>query len=127
MATSGPPNILPDSRMKNPTTVIRGTLGGFPVNLVPVFCANCGAGGPYVPAENMTFAFYLCNPCAEKWGAIVGTYMMPDEVFWGKVKEAQIEKYGRELSGPEIVEMLKDENSIFSKLAKDRKNLTPKE
>ena len=74
-----------------------------------------------VPEEHCQFAFYLCDPCAERLGPITNTYMEPDVVFWQKVKEAQLEKYGRELTAPEIVEALKDENHILSKLAKDRR------
>jgi hypothetical protein len=42
-------------------------------------------------------------------------------IFWQRVKEAQLEKYGRVLTEPEVVEALKDDSSILSKLAKDRK------
>ena len=55
----------------------------------PIFCANCGASGGLVPEENMTFAFYLCQPCADTWGDIAHTYMEPDAVFWQRVNEEQ--------------------------------------
>jgi hypothetical protein len=115
------PDILPDCRLKNPTNVIRDAYAGMGLNWQPIFCANCGADGGLVPAENCDFAFYLCNPCAEKWGPIAGTYAEPDAIFFAKVKAAQIEKYGRELEPPEIIELLNDENSFLSKLAKERK------
>jgi hypothetical protein len=86
---------------------------------VPIFCANCGKPGGYVPSENCTFAFYLCNPCAEKWSPLAGTLAVPDEVFWQKVKDAQIEKYGRELTAAEIQAALADQESVLAKLAKD--------
>lgn len=109
-------DILPDSRLKRPVnTVMRhGILW------MPIFCANCGADGGLVPEENCTFAFYQCDPCNLKYPTIPGTHVEPDSVFWEKVKQAQLEKYGRELSPNEIIEALKDENNILSKLAKDK-------
>jgi len=93
--------ILPDSRLKNPKRVTNH-LG---YNWIPIYCANCGADGGFVPEDNMNFAFYLCDPCAEKLPPIDGTYVMPDEVFWKKLEEAQIEKYGHLLS---VTEMAKE-------------------
>ncbi len=92
------------------------------LNWVPIYCANCGADGGFVPEENCNFAFYLCNACAEKWSPLEGTYLVPDNVFWQRLKEEQISRYGRELSETELVELLKDENNSLSKLCKDRKD-----
>ena len=73
------------------------------VNQVPLYCANCHKdAGWVVPEENCTFAFYLCDPCGEKWGTQYGTLLMPDELFWEKVKQEQLEKYGRFLTQREI-------------------------
>jgi len=110
------PNVLPDSRTRR----LQKTLQGRGLNWEPIFCANCGADGGLVPTENMSFAFYLCDPCAERLGPITNTYMVPDAVFWKKVKEAQLEKYGREITADEMVAALKDENNPIAKLAKDR-------
>ena len=112
---------LPDSRLKDAGKgIVRLPFANLcPMNWVPIFCANCGAAGGYVPEENCTFAFYLCNACAEKWSPLAGTMAVPDEVFWQKVKEAQIEKYGRELTAPEVEAALKDGDSILARLAKD--------
>lgn len=110
------PLILPDSRLRETKNVV--VRDG--VNWVPIFCANCGADGGIVPEENTTFAFYLCNPCAEKYGNIEGTYVESDVAFWEKVHAAQLEKYGRVLEPGEIVEQLKDGNSLLSKLARER-------
>ena len=77
--------VLPDSRAK----VTRGAIRGPNCSWIPIFCANCGTPGGLVPEENMTFAFWLCNPCWEKHGAIAATYVMPDEVFWAEVAEEQ--------------------------------------
>jgi len=113
-------DIFPDSRLKTPMRVQRlnNNLGS--LNWVPIFCANCGADGGLVPEENMSFAFYLCNPCAEKWSPLTNTYVEADAVFWAKVRDAQLEKYGRELTPNELVEVLKDDASLISKLCKDR-------
>lgn len=92
---------------------------------VPVYCANCGVLGGYVPesAVSKEFAFYLCEngPLnCEKLGAIAGVTMVPDEVFWQKAKEAQIEKFGRVLTPEETAEALKDEHHILTKLTRER-------
>lgn len=108
-------NILPDSRAR--ITRGRVVVGG--VNYVPVFCANCGADGGGVPEESVTFVFYLCNSCAEKQGPIAGMYMEPDAVFFEKVKQAQLEKYGRMLNETEILKALDDESGPLAKLARE--------
>ncbi len=94
------PEILPDSRAKAgrgavPTCTPMGWM-------VPIYCANCGVEGGMVPEENMTFAFWLCTPCFEKHGAIAGTMVQPDQVFWENVKQEQMDKYGRLLSPDEL-------------------------
>lgn len=97
--------ILPDSRTQRmPSGVNRGVLGTW----LPVFCANCGAEGGLVPDANMTFCFYLCNTCAETYGQIAGMMLMPDEVFFAKVAEAQLERYGRYLTPDECAQVAED-------------------
>jgi hypothetical protein len=112
------PAILPSSRLQDPRrgAVNRGTAGFW----VPIFCANCGTDGGLVPEENRDFACYLCQPCADRHGEIANAMLVPDEVFWEKVNQHQFEKYGRVLQPGEIAEALKDPQSDFSKLAKDR-------
>lgn len=87
-------NLLPDSRLKNPTGVIRMKFGRWGMlNMQPIFCASCGKLGGYCPAENMTFAFWLCDhPCAGTWAPLAGTYTSPDEVFWDKVAHEAAER-----------------------------------
>lgn len=78
--------MLPDSRLQQVKT--GGILVRMPwgtCNCEPIFCANCGRPGGYVPVENMTFAFYLCDNCFERWGPPAGVMMVPDEVFWQQV------------------------------------------
>jgi hypothetical protein len=108
--------ILPDCRLKSP----KGIAFHRSSNWVPIFCANCGAEGGFVPEENMTFAFYQCQGCADKYPVPEGMYRIPDEVFWQKLNDAQMEQYGRILSGNEIAAALEDPGSMFSKLAKGR-------
>lgn len=119
------PDVLPDSRARSG----RGAISGeFPklgkLNWVPIYCANCGVEGGMVLEENMDFAFYLCderkNNCAAKWSDLVGTMMVPDEVFWEKAHREMIEKYGRILDPPELVEILKDDSNSVTRLCKDR-------
>ena len=54
-----------------------------------------------IPSEGMTFLFYLCNFCAETHGKIAGTMMMPDEIFFEKLAQAQFERYNRYLTAEE--------------------------
>jgi hypothetical protein len=114
-------DLLPDSRLKDNKGALRLPFANrMPMNWVPIFCANCGAPGGWVPEDTTTFAFYLCNPCAEKWSPLAGTMAVPDEVFWQKVRDAEMEQYGRVLSTPEVIEALNDPESVLSKLAKER-------
>lgn len=93
--------ILPDSRARaGRGSVPSQILGG--VSWVPIYCANCGDPGGMVPEENTTFAFWLCTPCFETHGEIAGMMAQPDSVFYEKVKQEQIEKYGRELAPHEL-------------------------
>lgn len=116
---SGTIDILPDSRLKTVVTP-KGAVWRNGSWWEPVFCANCGADGGLVPQENMTFMFYLCDPCFETHGAIAGTYALPDEVFFQMVAEAQLEKHGRFLTEPELVAAIDDPFDPLSRLARDR-------
>lgn len=102
----------------------RGLIQSAGLAMKPVFCANCHAIAPFVVDEGMAFAFYLCeaeqNDCASKWQHVVGTIAVPDEVFFERVKQAQLEHDGRELSATEQAEALKSSDHYLSKLAKDR-------
>jgi len=94
------------------------------IKWLPLFCANCGKDGGLVMETEFdrvkNWAFFLCDPCAEKWSPLVDHALAPDEVFWKKVREAQLEAFGRELTDVELVEALKDDNHILTKLSKDR-------
>ena len=111
-------DVLPNSL----ATIRRGVVMRNGKPWVPIFCANCGADGGFVPeasvAEETGFAFYLCNPCGEKWAPIAGLMMVPDEVFWEKLREVQLEKFGRLLENDELIVQLADESSPISVLAR---------
>ena len=118
--TLGLPSMYADALPTSIAKVVRGTVmrGGEP--WIPIFCANCGADGGYVPEAAADFAFYLCDPCAEKWSPLVDTMLVPDEIFWKKLHEAQREKYGRLLAINELLEQLANPDSMITKLANDR-------
>lgn len=107
-------DLLPDSRARETKGRVFTPHGAF----VPVFCANCGAPGGHCPEENMTFMFYLCNKCAETHGQIAGTLMMPDEVFFEKVREEQLASHGRYLTPNEVAAVLEADASPLAKLIK---------
>jgi transposase-like protein len=112
-------DILPDCRTKTPT----GGMMHMGIWYYPVFCASdrCGhVKGPYVP-DGTTFAFWLCHDCEGKWAPIAGTMAVPDEVFFQKVADEQLETYGRHLTPHELTEVLKDDRSTLTRLSKDRK------
>lgn len=80
-------DVLPDSRAKSGKGVVQTKT---PLGLmVPIYCANCGTEGGMVPERNMTFAFWLCDPCFETYGHITGTMVQPDQEFWAQVKADQ--------------------------------------
>lgn len=88
------------------------------------YCASCGCdGGRFLKADipnREEFGFYLCNDCAAKYGNLPGTVMVPDQVFYDLVKQAQIEREGRLLEPYEMIEALKNSDHYLSKLANDR-------
>jgi hypothetical protein len=110
-STSGrTPDLLPDSRCKKVFTS-KGVVFRVGVPWIPIYCASCHCDGGFVPEENCTFAFYLCEPCFERYGAIAGTYAMPDEVFWEKLREAQ-QKYGKWLEPDELALALENDRGL---------------
>lgn len=106
--------LLPDSRAKETKNRIFTPMGTW----VPVFCANCGADGGSCPEENMTFLFYICKLCAEKYGDIAGTMMMPDEVFFEKLEQEQLEGFGRLLSMEELITVVQEDATPLARLLK---------
>jgi len=110
-------DILPDSRQRyihTPKKMIHTPGGAW----VPFYCANCGRESGSCPVENMTFMFYLCNKCAETHGAIAGVMLMPDEVFFEKIKQEQMATYGRYLSEQELRAVVEADASPLATLLK---------
>jgi len=62
--------------------------------------------------------FYLCNKCAETHGAIAGVMLMPDEVFFEKIKQEQMATYGRYLSEQELRAVVEADASPLATLLK---------
>lgn len=122
---AGTADILPDARASTVLTSKGGRMGRFGWE-VPIHCVNCGKSGGFVPEDHVTHVFYLCDdPCFKKYGQVAGTMLVPDEVFWARVRDAQLEKYGRLLTPLEIVAQLGDPDSLLSQLVRDRPHLTP--
>ena len=124
--------ILPDSRAregKGAVWVADRTQDGqfIPAHFeVPIYCASCGKGpAGTVPEENVTYIFYLCTPCFQTHGELTNVAFMPDDVFFKEVERAQMEKYGRCLSGAETEASLADPDSLESLLLRSKKALTP--
>ncbi len=109
-------DLLPDSRPREARGAVRGPNGE---TLIPIYCANCGTEWGRVPSRLITFAFALCDPCAEKYGPIAHTYAEPDSVFWERVQNAQLEKHGTFLPLAELARELADPKSTMSKLAEE--------
>ena len=107
--------LLPDCRSSKHLSIYCGVNGQWE----KVFCANCGADGGMCPAENMTFLFYLCNQCAEAYGQIAGTMIMPDEVFYQKLADEQIERYHRYLTIDEWNKVSEDQSHPLWTLIKE--------
>lgn len=112
-------DILPDSRARETKGRIF-TPGG---TWIPVFCANCGRNGGMCPEENMTFLFYQCPPCSDKYGDLTGTMKMPDEVFFEQMKNEQMESYGRQVTEQELVSIVQEDASPLATLIKSRQQL----
>ena len=107
-------DILPDCRTSNPTERIFTRIGTW----IPVYCANCGVHGGSCPEENMTFIFYLCKKCVDTYGEIAGTMLMPDEVFFEKLKQEQLASYGRYLTQDELTVVVAEDASALATLLK---------
>lgn len=101
-------DILPDSRLKRADlkTVMAdwklpdGTT--VRIEVCPVFCANCGAEHGFVPKDNTSWAFFLCDDCYEKWGVPANLMVESDTAFWERVHYEMLEKHGHVLTADEI-------------------------
>jgi hypothetical protein len=104
-------DILPDSRLKDPKGTVMadwpitdefGHTRTLRIQLEPIFCFNCCKPNGYVPREVMSFVSWMCEPCSEKWGEKASMHKCSDAVFWEKVREGMLEKYGRALTQAEL-------------------------
>lgn len=68
------------------------------------------------PEENMTFLFYQCEPCARTYGQIAGTMVMPDEIFFEKLRQEQLASHGRYLTETELLQVVEEGASPLSTL-----------
>lgn len=73
-----------------------------------LYCASCNKPGGSARITDIPnhehYAFYLCNDCAEKYGDLPpNLYLIPDEIFWQKVKEAK-ENGDSELSISKLIQ-----------------------
>lgn len=110
-------DLLPDSRAREAKNVIRSPFG----NLVVCYCANCGTEWGRVREEEMTFAFVLCNPCAETYGNVAGMMAVPDDVFFAKVAEARREAEIADDDPAGFAKALEDPSTPLGKLAAEWK------
>lgn len=88
------------------------------------YCANCSKEGVWVPEASVNgpggFAFYLCSPCGDKWTDVVGLSLVPDEVFWERVKQEMLAREGRILTAEEVVEAMRAPDHYLQVMARDR-------
>jgi hypothetical protein len=72
------------------------------VECVPVFCANCGKANGFCPRDNTAWAFWLCQPCFDVYGAVANTWSQPDAAFWANVHHEMEARFGRVLTDAEL-------------------------
>lgn len=78
-----------------------------------------------VPEHHITFAFALCDPCAEKHGDVAHLHKEPDAVFWERLRNAELES-GTSLTPVTLAKNLEDPSSVFAKLADEWKKYVRK-
>ena len=112
---------LPDSRTRDAKGGVRSPLG----TLIPIYCANCGKRWGLVPENAITFAFALCESCAESLGPIAHTYQEPDAVFWDRIEAEELEaqrKAGEHTIAPLVIRLEQspeDRTGPLAALARD--------
>ncbi len=115
-------DVLPDSRVKNPTDTkmvnwefeeIEQTIeNGLPVfrrvkrkyrlEMERVFCFNCGKTKGWIPRGIFSWVSMLCDPCSESVGEAAAKCNTSDHVFWDKVREEMVSRFGRGLTQQEL-------------------------
>lgn len=117
-------DILPDSRLKSDkgSLMMDWPLGDgrfVRTEVVPVFCANCGKPNGYVPRDNTTWAFWLCQRCFDEHGLPAGLMAAPDDAFWESVQQEMLDRYGRILTEAELQRLAEQGWGPLANLAKD--------
>lgn len=114
-----PTNILPDSRLsdRRGSVMLDWPLRGGPnpptvrLECVPCFCINCGAPGPYVPADTTSWASFLCQKCIESYGELASGWVCSEQAFCEAVAAEMLESFGRYLTELELC-ALKDQGKL---------------
>ena len=97
------------------------------IECVRVYCANCGVHHGYVPRENTTWAFWLCQKCYEKYGVPASLMVQPDDEFWQNVHAEMIAQFGHVLSQAELERLAEvDLGPLLSKLMKESPLFKPR-
>lgn len=111
-----------------PICTTRSGIGGVSIKgvwHVPVYCMFCGKHHGFCPEEAVLaaqkipgYVGYVCDLCAENTrnNELVGIALIPDQVHWQRVADAQREEYGRELTLEEQAKELSDVNSALSRI-----------
>lgn len=99
-------HVLPESRALRPVGAVmvrhEGPSGEeLREEMVPLYCANCGKPCGYCSAS-IRALFYLCPPCFDDYGAIAGTYAVPEEAYNRDLAQEMADAYGRALSCEEL-------------------------
>jgi hypothetical protein len=104
-------HILPDSRARESKgskmvdwAMPDGTTRRIEVEIC--YCANCGKPSQWVPKDNTAAAFYLCDECFEKYGAIAGTCAVSDQQFCENVVQEMLDAHGRPLTDLELFKLM---------------------
>lgn len=110
-------DILPDCRAVSGRYV--KSFKGIPgvSHVVPCYCANCGVhAGDVLDVESQTFIFVLCDPCGEKYGEEADKMLTPQGAFFAEASQEMHEKFGRDLTEPEIQKVVDSDTSPLSTL-----------
>ena len=114
------PAILADSRVRY-GAVKRYENG---VAIVDYYCCSCGAVQGEAPeAAIQKSLFVLCGSategCMAKYGHQAFLSALPDEVYFAKFAEAQLEEVGHYVGPAELDRILDDVNHPLAKLARE--------
>jgi hypothetical protein len=69
----------------------------------------------------MTFVFWQCEACARTYGEVAGLMVMPDEVYWERLRLAQLEHAGRPMTEAELLAVAETDASPLSTLLHERR------